>query len=162
MATAAVYLTRWRAEQRRRNAQSWESIVARLRPDWNAGTASGQSLWNDGASATPEEKWQRIRGAHGLWAMYENARVMLEMADYAFRNSASVDRELIAALRSDALQIRVFVLNALVRYAFCQVNESICANAARAAAMYADMTARTAELLEGNFGQMAPSFVAAM
>lgn len=162
MATVAVYLVRWSVAQRRRNAQSWESIVARLRPDWNADLASDQSFWNDIASASLEDKWHRIRGAHGLWAMHENARVMLEMADYALRNSASVDRELIAALRSDAVQIRVYVLNALVRYAFSQVNESICANASRAAAMYADMTSRMAELMQGNFGQMAPNYVAAM
>lgn len=157
-----VYLVRLRIAQHRRNAQSWESIVTRLQPDWNAGEVGDQSFWNDGTSATPEEKWRRIRGAHGLWTMHENARVMLEMADYAFRNNASLDRELLAALRSDALQIRVFVLRALVKYAFNQVNEGICANAWRAAAMYADMTARTAELVQGNFGQMAPNFVAAM
>lgn len=160
MAAVAIYLVRWVTAQRRRNAQSWESIVARLRPDWDAAEAGAQSFWNDNAGISLEEKWRRIRGAHGLWVMYENTRVMLEMADYALRNSASVDRELIAALRSDALQIRVFVVSALARYAFSHVNESICSNAARATAMYADMTARMAELLQGQ--QMAPSYVAAM
>jgi hypothetical protein len=162
LAGAVIYLARWRAAQRRRNAQSWESIVARLRPDWNAGEAGDPSFWKDGANGTLEEKWHRARGVEGLWAMYENARVMLEMADYALRNSASVDRDLIAGLRHDAVQIRVFVFNALVRYAFSRVNESICANAARAAAIYAGMTARTAELLEGDFGRLAPNFVASM
>lgn len=162
MIAVAVFLVRWGIAQRRRSAQSWESIVARLQPDWNARDAGSESFWNDDASTSLEEKWHRIRGAHGLWAMHQNARVMLEMADYALRNSASADRELIAALRSDALQIRVYVINALVRYAFSQVNEGICTNASRAAAMYADMTARTAELLQGNFGQLAPNYVAAM
>ena len=37
----------------------------------------------------------------------------------------SVDRELLATLRSDAMQIRVCVLSALAKYAFSQVNESI-------------------------------------
>jgi hypothetical protein len=159
MAATTAYLVRWGAAQRRRNTQSWESIIARLRPDWNVGEAGDESFWNSG---TREEKWQSIHGADGLWAMYENARVMLELGDYAARNSETVDRELLAALSSDALQIRVFVLNALARYAFSQVNESICANASRAAAMYAGMAARTAELLQGNLGQAVPSYVAAM
>ncbi len=162
LASTVVYLAHLRAAQRRRNAQSWESIVAQLRPDWNAGAAGDPSFWDNETNGTWEEKWQSIHGAHGLWAMHENARVMLELGDYAARNSDTVDRELLAALRSDALRIRVFVLNALVRYALSQVNESICANASRAAAMYADMAARTAELLQGNLGQMAPSYVAAM
>jgi hypothetical protein len=161
-AIAAAYMSRWRAEVRRRNAKSWDAIVSELRLDWRTCTLGEQFVWNEDVSATPEQKWQRIQGAHGLWAMYQNARVMLEMADYAARNSDSVDRELLAALRSDALQIRVYVLVALAKYACTQVNDSICANASRAAAMYADMTARTAELLQGNGGQMVPSFVAAM
>jgi hypothetical protein len=94
--------------------------------------------------------------------MYENARVMLEMADYAARNSDSVDRELLATLRSDAMQIRVCVLTALAKYAFSQVNESICANVSRAASMYTEMAARTAELLQMNGGDMVPDFVPAM
>jgi hypothetical protein len=163
MVGGAIYLAGWRAAQRRRNTQSWESIVARLQPDWTAGLADNQSLWENGTSGTWEERWQSIHGAHGLWTMHENARVMLEMANYALRNNSSADRELLAALRNDALLIRVYVLNALVKYAFSQVNEGICANASRAAVLYADMSARTAVLLQGNhLGQVAPSYVAAM
>jgi hypothetical protein len=159
---AAIYLARWRAGMRRRNAQSWDSLVQRLRPDWNAPVLSHRFFGNAGLNATPEEMWKSVQGAHGLWAMYENARVMLEIADYAARNSASVDRDLIATLRSDAMQIRVCVLRALVQYAFSQVNESICVNAYRAASMYADMAARTAQLLQVNAGGMMPACVAAM
>jgi hypothetical protein len=162
IAVAAIYLIRWRAGMRRRNAQSWDSLLQRLRPDWNAPALSYRSFGNAGQNATPEEKWKYVQGAHGLWAMYENARVMLEIADYVARNSASVDRELIAALRSDAMQIRVYILRALVQYAFSQVNESICVNAFRAASMYTDMAARTAQLLQVNAGGMIPASVAAM
>ncbi len=135
-------------------------LVAQLRPDWNAGAAGDESFWDPGSSSTREERWQSIHGAHELWAIYENAGVILEMGDYAARCSDTTDRELLASLRSDALQIRILVLSALARSAFSQANESICAS--RAAAMYADVMARTAELLEGNFGQMAPNYVAAM
>ena len=98
-----------------------------------------------------------ISGAQGLWTMYENASVMLEMADYAARFSDSVDRELLATLRSDAMQIRVSVLSTLAKYAFSQVNESISANVSNAASMYTEMAARTAELLQANCGNMVPN-----
>ena len=137
IAVVAFYLARWRADVRRRNAQSWESLVARLRPDSSAHELSDQFLWKEGLKTTPEETWKRIQGPHGLWAMYQNSRVMLEMADYAARNSDSVNNTLLANLRSDAMQIRVCVLMALVQYAFSQVNEGICGNAFRAASMYA-------------------------
>jgi len=161
-AIAAGFLGRWRAEARRRSAKSWDEIVSQLRPDWRARAAGDQLAWSEDHTATPEQQWQLMQGAQGLWAMHQNARVMLEMADYAARNSETVDRELLAALRSDAIQIRVYVSVALIKYACTQVNESICSNAARAAAMYVDMTARTAELLQVNGGQFAPSFSAAM
>jgi hypothetical protein len=54
------------------------------------------------------------------------------------------------------------VLSALVQYAFSQVNESICANAFRAASMYTEMAARMKQLLEVNAGDMLPACVAAM
>jgi len=87
---------------------------------------------------------------------------MLEMADYTARNSNSVDLELLAALRSDAMQIRVCVITALAKYALSHVNESICVNVTRAANLYTEMTARTAELLQVNGRSMAPNFVPAM
>jgi hypothetical protein len=121
-----------------------------------------ESIWNGSMNVTPEEKWRLIRGAQGLWTIYENARVMLEMADYTARNSNSVDLELLAALRSDAMQIRVCVITALAKYALSHVNESICVNVTRAANLYTEMTARTAELLQVNGRSMAPNFVPAM
>jgi hypothetical protein len=159
---AATYLHQWRAGIRRRNKQTWGSLLARLRPDWNSRELNDPSLWAQALKATPEEKWNRIEGARGLVAMYQNASVMLDMADYAVRNSDAVDLDLIASLRSDAMQIRVSVMVALARYAFCQVNESICVNALRAASMYAGMTTRMTELLQQNAAGMVPNFVAAM
>ena len=159
---AAVCLYGFRRALRHRSAESWESLVARLRLDCGAGRLGGQSVWNSDMKVTPAEKWQLVHGAQGLWTMYENAHVMLEMADYAARNSDSVDREMLAELRSDAMQIRVSVLTALGKYAFSQVNESICANVSHAASMYTEMSARTAELLRVNGGEMVPNLVGAM
>ncbi len=162
IAVAAIYLGRWRAGVRRRNNQTWNSLVARLRVDWSARELSDHFLWQEGLDATPEETWKRIRGAHGLWAMFQNARVMLDMADYAARNGECTDRELIETLRSDAMQIRVCVLMALAQYAFSQASEGVRINAFRAASLYVDMAARTTRLLQDNAAIVLPDFVAAM
>jgi hypothetical protein len=158
----ALYLARWRKGVRRRNEQSWDSLLARLRPDWSARELSDHFLWKEGLSATPEDAWQRMEGPKGLWVMYQNARVMLEMADYAARNSDSADRLLLETLRSDAMQIRVCVLMALAQYAFSQASEGVRINAFRAASMYADMAARMTQLLQANAAAIVPDFVAAM
>ena len=162
IAIVAIYLGRWRAGVLRRNAQSWDSLLVRLRADWSARDLSEHFLWKEGLDATPDETWQRIQGAHGLWAMYQNARVMLEMADYADRNCTSVDRELLEALRSDAMQIRVCVLMALAKYAFSHASEGVRVNAFRAASLYTGMAARMTRLLQENAAVTLPDFVAAM
>ncbi len=159
---AAICFSTWRTAMRRRNAQSWDAIVARMRPDPRTQSMGDESIWNGSMNVTPEEKWRLMRGAQGLWTIYENARVMLEMADYTARNSNSIDLELLAALRSDAMQIRVCVITALAKYALSHVNESICVNVTRAAGLYTEMTARTAELLQVNGRSLAPNFVPAM
>lgn len=161
-AIVAFYLGRWRAGIRRRNTQSWESLLIRLRPDWSARDLSDHFLWKEGISTTPEETWKRLRGAHGLWAIYQNARVMLEMADFASRQCESVDRVLIESLRSDAMQIRVCVLMALCQYGFTQASEGVRVNAFRAASIYTGMAARMTELLQNNAAVILPDFVAAM
>jgi hypothetical protein len=162
VALVALYFGRWRATVRRRNHQSWDSLIARLRPDWSARELSDQFLWKEGLNATPEDTWNRMRGPHGLWVMYQNAKVMLEMADYAARNSDNVDRVLIETLRSDAMQIRVCVLMALGQYAFSHASEGVRVNAFRAASMYTGMAARMTQLLQENAAVLVPDFVAAM
>lgn len=162
VAALAICFYAWKAGLNRRNAQSWDSLVARLRIDSSTRSLGDQSIWNGNLNVTPEEKWRLIRGAHGLWTMYENARVMLEMADYAARNGDAVDPELLATLRSDAMQIRVCVLSALAKYAFSRANESIDVNVTRAVAIYTEMAARAADLLAANGREMVPNFVAAM
>jgi hypothetical protein len=158
----AYYFYRWRKSARRRNEQSWDSLLARLRPDWSARDLSDQFLWKEGLNATPEDAWQRMEGPKGLWAMYQNARVMLEMADYAFTNSHSVDRLLLETLRSDAMQIRLCVLTALAQYGFAKAGEGVRINAFRAATMYTGMAARMTQMLQECAPVMVPDFVAAM
>ena len=162
IAAIALYLGRWQRGNRRRNSQSWESLLARLRPDWSAREVSDHFLWEEGMSATPDDAWQRMEGPKGLWVMYQNARVMLEMADFATRNSDSVDRVQIETLRSDAMQIRVCVLMALAQYAFSKASEGVRVNAFRAATIYTAMAARMTQLLQEHAPVIIPDFVAAM
>ena len=161
IAVAALYLAHLRAAARRRNAQSWESLVAQLRLDWTPRELNDCTQGSERISATPEVAWQGIKGPKGLCVMYQNARVMMEMADYAALSSDSVDSELLAALRSDAMQVRLSVLKALAKYACNQVNESTCLNVSHAAAMYVEMAARTTQLLQVSGGEMAHAFAAA-
>src|SRR5580658_1849274 len=120
-----LYLGHLRARMRRRNTQSWSSLMARLRPEWSARELGDHSLWQEALNVNAEDAWQRLDGPRGLWAMYENAQVMIEMADYAARNSDTVDRVLLETLRSDAMKIRVCVFSALAQYALSKANEGI-------------------------------------
>jgi len=158
----AGYFFRRRGAMRRRNEQSWDSLLARLRPDWSARELSDHFLWKEELSATPADAWKRMDGPHGLWVMFQNAGVMVEMADFAARNSETVDRVLLETLRSDAMQIRVCVLMALAQYGFSQASEGVRVNAFRAAQMYTGMAARMTQLLQESAAVVVPDFVAAM
>ncbi len=156
------YLCLWRRNVRRRNAQTWETLLARLRPEWSARELNDRFLWQEGVNATPDEAWRRMEGPKGLWVMYQNARVMLDMADYASKHCEGVDRVLVSTLHSDALQIRVCVFAALAQYAFTAASEGVRINAYRAASMYTGMAARMTALLQNYAAVMVPDFVAAM
>jgi hypothetical protein len=142
--------------------QSWDSLLTRLSHEWSARVLSDQFLWKEGLSTTPDEIWQRMEGPKGLWVIFKNAGVMLEMADYAVRHSDGVDRLLLETLRSDAMQIRVCVLTALSQYAFSQASEGVRINAYRAASFYASMAASMTQLIQQNAAGILPDFVAAM
>jgi hypothetical protein len=161
-AAVAGFFVRWRAAVRRRNTQTWDSLLARLRPEWSARELSDQFLWKDGLNATPEDAWQRMEGPKGLWVMFQNAKVMMEMADFAAKHDEAVDKVLIETLRSDAMQIRVCVLMGLAQYAFSQASEGVRVNAFRAASMYTSMAARMTQLLQDHAAVVLPDFVAAM
>jgi len=161
-AAVAIYFGHRRAGLRRRNNESWDSLLTRLRVDWSARELSDHFLWKEGIDATPEDAWQRMEGPNGLWIMYQNSRVMLEMADFAARNNPDVDKLVIETLRSDAMQIRVCVLMCLAQYGFTQASEGVRINAFRAASMYTGMAARMRELLQNHAAGILPDFVAAM
>jgi hypothetical protein len=162
IALLAGYLGTWRWRLRSRNAQSWNSLLAQLRPDWSARDLSDHFLWQEGLNATCEDVWQRLEGPRGLWVMFQNSRVLLQMADYADRHGSGVDRLLLETLRSDAMQIRLCVLMSLAQYAFSYAGEGFRVNALRAASLYTSMAARMTGLLQENAANILPDFVAAM
>ena len=161
-AALVTWFVRWRVAVKRRGQQTWDSLLSRLRVDWSARELSDNFLWKEGLNATPDDAWTRMEGPRGLWAIYQNAGVMMEMADYAARNCQDVDRVLVATLRSDAMQIRLCVLMGLAQYGFTQASEGVRINAYRAADMYSSMAARMTRLLQENAAVVLPDFVAAM
>lgn len=162
IAAVAFYLGRWRMTVRRRNQQSWETLLAKLRPDWSGRELNDHFLWREGLNATPDDAWKRMEGPRGLWVMYQNARTMMEMADFAERNCEGIDRLLIETLHSDAMQIRLCALVALCQYGFSQASEGVRVNAFRSAQMYSSMAARMTQLLQDHAAGVLPDFVAAM
>lgn len=162
IAAIGYYLCVWRRNVRRRNAQTWDTLLARLRPEWSARELSDKFLWQEGLNTTPQETWRRMEGPKGLWVMYQNTGVMLEMADFAGKHCEGADPVLISTLHSDAMQIRICVLYALVQYALTAASEGVRVNAYRAASMYTGMAARMTSLLQDSAAGMVPDFVAAM
>ena len=160
-AVAAIFLARWRWSLRRRNMQTWDSLVTQLRPDRFQGLTD-HFLEREGLNTSPKETWECIRGVRGLLTIYHNAGVMLEMADYASRNSDLVNPQLLAALRNDAMQIRVGVLTAWAKYTFNSSSEIVRLNAFQVASMYTGMAARMMQLLRESASPLVPDFVAAM
>lgn len=157
-----IYFAQWRTDQQRRKEQTWETLLARLCPDWSARDLSDHFLWKEDLNATPEIVWQRLEGPKGLWVMYENSRVMLEMADFAARNNPSIDPLLLESLREDALQLRISVLGGLAQYGFSHTSDAVRVNAYRAASHYTVMAARLTHLLQDHAARILPDFVAAM
>jgi hypothetical protein len=133
-----------------------------LHSGWSARELSDQFLWKEGVSTTLEDTWQRIEGPKGLWAMYQNARVMLEIADFAARNNPLIDRTIIEELRRDALQIRMCALLGLSQYGLSEAQEGVREHAYRAAETYTGMAARLTHLLQEHAATILPDFVAAM
>ncbi|MGA8087077.1 MAG: hypothetical protein WCA10_07210 [Terracidiphilus sp.] len=165
IAPVAIYLARWRVGLRHRNAQNWNSLVARLQLDWSGRELSVHFLSKEGLDTSPEEIWERMHGIRGIRAMYLNAGVMLEMVDYAARNiemSNSNDQVILETLRCDAMQIRSEALRVLARDTFNQASESVRSSAFHVASMYTGMAARMAQLLQVSAPEILPEFVAAM
>jgi hypothetical protein len=164
-AVPAAYAIHWRRAQAKRRNADWNSIVARFRANGEFGFAevSERYLYSPGIQATPEDIWPRINGAHGLWAMFTNAGVLMELADYASTHGGEAIPELLLEeLRSDALQLRLAVLVAMARYGFSRSGVSASVNAHRAACAYGAMLAHMTTLFQEHSALFFPRFLEAM
>jgi predicted Ser/Thr protein kinase len=96
-AAITLYLVHCRVELQRRNQRSWQQIVSRFSP-------ALQSI----------ETARRI-SATAPRVAFRNAGVMMEIADYAERNSSGLDIAAIEGLRSHALSVRFSALKSFGR-----------------------------------------------
>lgn len=161
LAAVAAFFGYWLLSARRRSRRSWESIIARLSPDLSIRSLSEHFPWKEGLSATPNEAWDKMHGVNGLFAIYRNAGVMLEIANFAFRNGDNIDQELVQMIHSDAAQIRFCVIVTIAQYILNQGTEGVRLNAFRAASMYTGLAAHLTELLQSCAPNAVPSLVGA-
>ncbi|MBB6146109.1 hypothetical protein HNQ77_004079 [Silvibacterium bohemicum] len=161
MVAYAIY---WRRQQAQRRTADWDSIVSRLRSnsEFNFSEVTDRYLYSDEINATPADVWKRIDGANGLWAMYTNAGVLMELADYATEHGEDVPEQLIEELRSDALQLRMAVVISLVKYAFSRSGVAASVHAHRAATAYSAMLAHMTTLFQEHSALYFPRFLEAM
>lgn len=160
----AAYIIYWRRNQAKRQAAGWDSIVSRLRSnsEFNFSDVTDRYLYSDEINATPADVWQRIDGANGLWAMFTNAGVLMELADYATEHGQDIPEQLIEELRSDALQLRIAVLISLTKYAFSRSGVAASVHAHRAATAYSAMLAHMTTLFQEHSALYFPRFLESM
>jgi hypothetical protein len=153
----------WRRSQSKRKQRSWDEIVAALRAnDWGLNEISERYLYRGGINATPADIWGRIDGTRGLWAMYCNAPLLVQLADYAAEHGTDPNEALLQGLRTDAFQIRLCVLTALARYAISHSAVRASVNAHRATTVYSEMLAHLTALFQESAGQLLPRYLEAM
>jgi hypothetical protein len=156
IAPITIYLTYERFRIHRDRTSAWDLLVAQLKS--RPSDSAHKSFWEEDCDHTPEIDWPRIQNARGLWQMYVNAGVMLKMADYAIRDGAVIDPELLRQLRSDATQIRVCIFYALSERACTHMTEEARANLSRVTALYCDMANRMLGLIKSDGSMLNHSF----
>ena len=159
-----AYAGYWRKRQSKRRSESWDEIVLRLRPnDWGYEEVTKRYLYSDQVNATPEDVWDRISGAKGLWAMYCNAPVLVQLADYAAEHGGgAVPEELLESIRTDAFQIRMCVLMALAQHVFSRSAVAPRVSAHRATIAYTALLARMTAVFQDYSALLFPKFLDAM
>src|SRR5271156_3044143 len=159
-----AYAGYWRKRQSKRRSESWDEIVLRLRPnDWGYEEITKRYLYSDQVIATSEDVWERISGAKGLWAMYCNAPVLVQLADYAAEHgNGEVPEELLASIRTDAFQIRMCVLMSLAQHVFSNSSVAARVSAHRATLAYTALLARMTAVFQDHSALLFPKFLEAM
>lgn len=158
-----LYAGHWRRRQSKKAGATWESIVAKLHAnDWGLEEVSERYLYSGSIKATSQDIWQKINGAKGLWAMYCNAPVLVQLADYAAQHGEGVSEEVLESLRSDAFQIRICVLMALAQHIASRSSVGAEVNAHRATEIYSAMINRLTVLFQEHSALLFPRYLDAM
>ena len=162
-ALLVAYAGFWRRQQTNRRAKSWNGIISQLTDnDWGIEEITERYLYKSGIRATPKDVWQRIDGCKGLWAMYKNAPVLVQLADYAAEHGQGVDEELLEGLRSDAFQIRLCVMLALAQHMLSASSPGASVNAHRAVATYSAMMVKLTAFIQEYSTPLFPSYLDAV
>jgi hypothetical protein len=158
-----AYAAFWRRQQTKRRDKSWNGIISQLRGnDWGIEEITERFLYKSEVQVTPKDVWERIQGCKGLWAMYKNSPILVQLADYAAEHGQNVDVEMLEGLRSDAFQIRVCVLLALGQYLFSASSVGAAVNAHRAVATYSAMLFRLTAFIQEYSSSLFPSYLDAV
>src|SRR5271154_1295936 len=158
-----AYAAFWRRQQMKRRSKTWEGIISQLRcNDWGIEEISERFLYKSEVQVTTKDVWQRIQGCKGLWAMYKNSPVLVQLADYAAEHGNGVDQEMLEGLRSDAFQIRLCVLLALGQYVFAASSIGASVNAHRAVSTYSAMLVRLTAFIQEYSSPPLPSYLDAV
>jgi hypothetical protein len=162
-ALLVAYAAFWRRQQMKRRTKSWDAIVSQLRcNDWGIEEITERFLYKSEIQVTPKDVWQRIQGCKGLWAMYKNSPVLVQLADYAAEHGEGVDQEMLEGLRSDAFQIRLCVLMALGQYMLSSSTVGASVNAHRAVATYSAMLVRLTAFIQEYSTSLFPAYLDAV
>src|SRR3984885_12749811 len=162
-ALLVAYAGFWCKHQVKRRPKTWNEIIGQLRcNDWGIEEISERFLYKSEVQVTPKDVWQRIHGCKGLWAMYKNSPVLVQLADYAAEHGQDVDDVLLEGLRSDAFQIRLCVLLALAQYMLSSSTVGASVNAHRAVATYSAMLVRLTAFIQEYSTPLFPSYLDAV
>ena len=162
-ALLVAYAGFWRRQQIRRRAKSWDGIVSQLRcNDWGIEEISERFLYKSEVQVTTKDVWERIHGCKGLWAMYKNSPVLVQLADYAAEHGKAVDQEMLESLRSDAFQIRLCVRLAVCQYLLSASSVGPSVNAHRAVATYSAMMVKLTAFIQEYSTPLFPRYLDAV
>ena len=153
----------WLLLQFRRRSQSWEGIISQLRcNDWGIEEISPRFLYKSDVQATPANVWERIQGSRGLWAMYKNCPVLIQVADYAAEHGEGVNSEVLESLRRDAFQIRLHVISALAQYLYSASSAGAAVEAHRAVSSYNELLVQLTAFIQEYSTPLFPSYLSAV
>ena len=112
LCAVTAYLLQCRVYMHRRNFQSWESLIGQMGA--GSGDLSEPFLSQEDFDALKARLREDPKEWRNLWSLFRSARLALEMADFAERNTGSGPTEieplLLETVREDAMQVRVSAL----------------------------------------------------